>query len=70
MCTYVVEKTAIEGSARGAEGWFQVKEANVSYDHPFHHPVEHALNIDFTNEADGPAARVGVELTAASARLL
>ncbi len=70
MCTYVVEKTPIAGSGRGAEGWFDLKEANVSYDHPFNAPYEHALNIDFTNEAEGPGARVGVELSADSARRL
>lgn len=70
MCTYVVEKTPIAGSGRGAEGWFVLAEASVSYDHPFHAPVEHAVNIDFTNESAGPGARVAVELTAESARRL
>lgn len=70
MCTYVVEKTPIAGSGRGAEGWFDLKEANVSYDHPFNAPYEHALNIDFTNEAEGPSARIAVELSADSARRL
>ncbi len=32
--------------------------------------AEHTLNIDFANPAKGPAARVAVELTAASAREL
>ncbi|MCK9485984.1 MAG: DUF6295 family protein [Dehalococcoidia bacterium] len=70
MCTYVVEKTPIAGCGSGAEGWFDLKEANVSYDHPFNAPYEHALNIDFTNEAEGPGARVAVELSADSARAL
>ena len=70
MCTYVVEKTPLAGSGRNAEGWFVLTEASVSYDHPFHAPVEHAVNIDFTNEAMGPGARVAVELTAESARAL
>lgn len=43
---------------------------NVSYDHPFHVPLEYALNIDFVNETDGLSARVAVELTAESARHL
>ena len=42
----------------------------MSYDHPFHAPTEHALNIDFVNEALGPGARVAVELDAAAARTL
>ena len=70
MCTNIVEKTAISGSGKGREGWFVLSEANVSYDHPYHAPVEHALNIDFVNEAAGPGARVAVELTAESARRL
>ena len=40
------------------------------YDHPFHAPLEHALNIDFVNEAQGTGARVAVELSTESAREL
>jgi len=70
MCTMIVRQVAIEGSGRGAAGWFAVRQANVSYDHPFHAPQEHALNIDFVDEAQGPGARVAVELTEGSAREL
>ncbi len=70
MCTMIVKQTAIDGSGKGAAGWFPVRQANVSYDHPFHVPLEHALNIDFVNEAQGPGARVAVELTVQSARAL
>lgn len=70
MCTYVVEKTPISGSGRGKDGWFVLTEANVSYDHPFHAPSEHAVNIDFTNSSLGPGARVAVELTTEGARAL
>ena len=70
MCTGIVEKTIVAGSGKGALGWFAVREAAVSYDHPFHANVEHALNIDFTDESAGPGARVAVELTADSARRL
>jgi hypothetical protein len=63
-------QTKIAGSGKGTAGWFELREANVSYDHPFHFPLEHALNIDFVNEADGPGARVAVELTPESARQL
>ena len=38
------------------------------YDHPFHAPFEHALNIDFVNETQGPSARVAVELSEQAAR--
>ena len=70
MCTMIVEKIKIDGSGKGAGGWFKLEEANVSYDHPFEAPFEHALNIDFVNEAQGPSARVAVELSAQAAREL
>jgi hypothetical protein len=66
----IVEQVAVEGSGKGAGGWFSVRQANVSYDHPFNAPLDHALNIDFVNEAQGPGARVAVELSVASARAL
>ena len=70
MCTAIVEKAEISGSGKAPSGWFKLSQVNVSYDHPYHAPVEHALNLDFVNEAEGPGARVAVELTAESARLL
>ena len=66
----IVKQTRIEGSGKGASGWFTLGQADVSYDHPFNAPLEHALNIDFVNEALGPGARVAVELDVASARAL
>ena len=70
MCTMIVKHVEIEGCGKGADGWFDVSQANVSYDHPFHARLEHALNLDFVNEAQGPGARVAVELDAESARTL
>lgn len=70
MCTMIVESIKIAGSGKGRDGWFSLNQANVSYDHPFHAPLEHALNIDFVNEADGLDARVAVELSAQAARAL
>ncbi len=70
MCTMIAKQVNIEGSGKHADGWFSVRQANVSYDHPFHAPFEHALNIDFVNEAQGPGARVAVELSAEAARAL
>lgn len=70
MCTMIVNQVAVEGYGKGASGWFDVRQANVAYDHPFHAPLEHALTIDFVNEALGPSARVAVELTPAAAREL
>ncbi len=59
-----------KAAAKGRRGWFTVRQANVSYDHPFNVPLDHALNIDFVDEAQGPGARVAVELSVASARAL
>ncbi len=70
MCTMITERTQIEGSGKGADGWFKLGRANVSFDHPFDAPFEHALNIDFVDEAQGPGARVAVELSLESARAL
>lgn len=70
MCTMIVEKINVEGSGKGTSGWFKIEQANVSYDHPFNAPYEHALNIDFVNEAMGPSARVAVELSEDAAREL
>jgi hypothetical protein len=66
----IVHQAKIEGCGKGVQGWFDLREVNVSYDHPFHIRLEHALNIDFVNEAEGPGARVAVELTPESARQL
>lgn len=70
MCTMIAQQIEIDGSGKGKEGWFTLRQANVSYDHPFNLPTEHALNIDFVNEAMGPGARVAVELDVRSARAL
>jgi hypothetical protein len=70
MCTYITEKADVAGSGKGAQGWFSLTGANVYFDHPYHAPLEHALNIDFVNEGMGPAARVAVELSPDSARSL
>ena len=70
MCTMIAERVQLEGSGKGTNGWIPVTQANISYDHPFHAPLEHALNIDFVNEGLGPGARVAVELSAESAKLL
>ncbi len=70
MCTMIVEKSEIAGCGKGAKGWFPLRQVNVSYDHPFHSPLEHTLNIDFVNETEGLGARVAVELSPESARQL
>jgi Family of unknown function (DUF6295) len=70
MCTYLTEKVGVTGSGKGAAGWFSLSEATVYFDHPVHAPAGHTVNIDFRNPAQGPSARVAVELTAESARAL
>lgn len=70
MCSMISQQIKIEGCGKNGGGWFTLREADVSYDHPFQAPFEHALNIDFVNEAQGPGARVAVELSADAARAL
>lgn len=70
MCTMISQRVEIDGSGKGTGGWFGLKQANVSYDHPFNAPMEHALNIDFVDESKGPGARVAVELSAEAAKNL
>ena len=70
MCTMIAHQVKVEGRGKSGPDWFEVREANVSYDHPYDLPLEHALNIDFVNEAQGPGARVAVELSVEGARRL
>ena len=70
MCSWITEKAAILAHGKGAADWIPLRTANVYYDHPASAPLDHALIIDFLNEADGPGARVAVELSADSARAL
>jgi hypothetical protein len=67
MCTWITEKVAVAGAARGVADWMTVTQANVFYDHPVEAPFDHAVVIDFVNPSAGVGARVGVELSAASA---
>ena len=70
MCSYIVEKASVIGSAKGPNGWMKIDTANVYFDHPYHAPLDHALGIDFVNERNGARERVAVELSAESAREL
>lgn len=70
MCTYLTVKTEIAGSGKGPQGYFPLTEAMVYVDHPQHAPYEHTVNIDFLNPAQGPSARVAVELTEEAALAL
>jgi len=70
MCTMIAHQVQIQGRGKSGPEWFEVREANISYDHPYDLPLEHALNIDFVNETLGPGARVAVELSVDAARQL
>jgi Family of unknown function (DUF6295) len=70
MCTYVTERLPVAGSAKGPTGWIRITDATVYFDHPAHATADHTLNIDLRRPVEGPAARVGVELSPDSARAL
>ena len=36
MCTYQTTTLGMEGSGKGADGWFPVTDATVYFDHPVH----------------------------------
>jgi anthranilate/para-aminobenzoate synthase component I len=68
MCSYIVEKAKLIGTAKGPQGgWMRIDTANVYYDHPYEAQLDHALCIDFVCEADGGRERVAVELSRESA---
>jgi Family of unknown function (DUF6295) len=70
MCTYLTEKIEIQGSGKGAQGYFPLTHAMVYVDHPQHAQFEHTVNIDFLNPGQGPSSRVAVELTEEAALAL
>jgi hypothetical protein len=70
MCTYLTERVTVSGAGKGANGWFNLTDASVSFDHPVHALPLHTVNLDFLNPAEGPSARVAVELEPGSARAL
>lgn len=70
MCTYLTEAIPVDGSAKGARGWFEARKAIVYVDHPVHAQYGHTVNIDVLNPELGPAARVALELTEETALAL
>jgi hypothetical protein len=70
MCTYRTTTLPVDGSGKGAQGWFRLTDATVYFDHPVHAPADHTLNIDLLNPARGAGARVALELDPESARAL
>jgi Family of unknown function (DUF6295) len=70
MCTYQTELLEVTGSGKGPADWLRVTDASVYVDHPVHALAGHTLNIDLRNPAQGPAARVALELHPDTARSL
>lgn len=70
MCTYLTEHVQLDGSAKGASGWFGADRATVYVDHPVHALFGHTVNIDVINPGLGLSARVALELTEESALAL
>jgi hypothetical protein len=70
VCTYTIETAEIEGSGKGAAGWFTLSQVNAYVDHPVHCQQAHTVNIDFVNPSLGPSARVAVELSEEAALAL
>jgi hypothetical protein len=70
MCTYQTELLEVTGSGKGPDSWLRVTDASVYVDHPVHAMATHTLNIDLRNPAQGPAARVAIELHVDAARAL
>ena len=54
MCTYLTEHVEIDGSGKGATGWFGANRATVYVDHAVHAPYGHTVNIDVINPAARP----------------
>src|SRR5262249_3049383 len=70
MCSYIVKKAALLGSAKGPKGWMKIDNANIYYEHHSDARLDEGLGIDFINEAEGGRERVAVELSASAAREL
>lgn len=67
MCTAIAQRHEFTGSGKGRDGWFALRQLYVGYDHPVHVDLEHAVLLDFVDEAQ-PGARVAVELPREAAR--
>jgi hypothetical protein len=70
MCSWIVEKAEMFGVAKGQDGWTDISQANVYFDHPFKAPLDHALVVDFMRDPEKPDGRVSIEISAESARRL
>jgi hypothetical protein len=70
MCTYQTELIEMTGSGKGPTEWLRFTDASVYVDHPVHAMAGHTVNIDLRTPAQGPAARVALELHPQAAREL
>jgi len=70
VCTYLTEEIPVDGSGKGARGWFGASKALVYVDHPVHAQYGHTVNIDVLNPQLEPSARVALELTEETALAL
>jgi hypothetical protein len=71
MCTYQTETLQVAGSGKGpGSTWMRFTDASVYVDHPVHALPGHTLNIDLRRPADGPSARLALELHPDAARAL
>jgi hypothetical protein len=70
VCTYLTEEIPVDGSGKGARGWFEARKAIIYVDHPVHAQYGHTVNIDVLNPELGPSARVALELTEETALAL
>jgi hypothetical protein len=71
MCSYIVEKAKLYGTAKGpGSDWMRIDTANVYYDHPYEAQLDHALCVDFVCQADGGRERVAIEISRESALAL
>ena len=70
MCTYQTELIEVAGSGKGPSEWVRFTDVSVYVDHPVHAMAGHTLNIDLRRPADGPAARLAIELHPDAAREL
>jgi hypothetical protein len=70
MCSWIVEKAEMFGVAKGSEGWIDIKQANVYFDHPYKAALDHALIVDFVRDPEKPDGRVAIEISAESAKRL
>ena len=68
MCSYIVEKAALIGTAKGptAAGCGSTPPTSITTI-PIDAPLDHALCIDFICEADGGRERVAIEISRESA---